>query len=527
MKHLELPDDSEVTDALEALQARAEGVGMPFLLSLPSGALDPVLIREVPVEWARTNCVLPVRLEQGLSALVSEPGDMDRLEYLSLLLDAEVQPVMAPRELILQSIEHCYYSKEDSPDTFLQSMDMDADRVTGGEDTSADLLRASRETPVTQLVNLILLEAVKRGASDVHFEPFETRLRVRYRIDGVLYEQTSPPKHLEESLISRLKVMGKLDIAEKRLPQDGMAKVRIGDREIDIRLSTVPVAEGERVVLRLLDRNSALLPLSHLGMPDHMLQGMLTLLTAPNGMVLISGPTGSGKTTTLYAALSNLDATRKNILTIEDPIEYQLDNIGQMQVKPKIGLTFANGLRHALRQDPDVILVGETRDIETAEIAIRASLTGHLVFTTLHTNDAIGSIGRLLDMGVEPFLLASCLRGVLAQRLVRTLCPHCRKSTQADAAVLKDFGAYAEALMGTAVWEPVGCEQCLEGYRGRTGVFELLTVGPELRSLIRRGFKGRAEHQLPKEHRSLVDDALIKMREGRTSLAEVATLVLG
>ena len=527
MNHLKLPEVTERTDALDELQGRADRLGMPWVLSLPSGALDPALIHEVPVDWARANCVLPVRLDQGLCALVAEPEALDRLEYLSLLLDDEVQPVLAPRELILQSIEHCYYSKEDSPDTFLQTMDMGSDRVAGAEDTSADLLRASRETPVTQLVNLILLEAVKRGASDVHFEPFETRLRVRYRIDGVLYEQTSPPKHLEESLISRLKVMGKLDIAEKRLPQDGMAKVRIGDREIDIRLSTVPVAEGERVVLRLLDRDSALLPLSHLGMPDSMLQGMLNLLTAPNGMVLISGPTGSGKTTTLYAALSNLDATRKNILTIEDPIEYQLDNIGQIQVKPKIGLTFASGLRHALRQDPDVILVGETRDIETAEIAIRSSLTGHLVFTTLHTNDAIGSIGRLLDMGVEPFLLASCLRGVLAQRLVRTLCPHCRKSMHADASVLKDFGAYAGVLAGSEVWEPVGCEKCLEGYRGRTGVFELLTVDQDLRSLIRRGFEGRAEHVLPADHRSLVDDAIVKMREGRTSLSEVATLVSG
>ena len=382
----------------------------------------------------------------------------------------------------------------------------------------------AEHAPITQLINLVLLEAIKASASDIHVEPFESRLRIRFRIDGMLYEQTSPPKHLEPALISRLKVMAHMDIAEKRLPQDGVARVRIGEREIDIRVSSIPVAEGERIVLRLLNRSTTVLPLAGLGLSTVMLEAIDRLLVEPNGIIIVSGPTGSGKTTTLYAALQQLNKSRSNILTIEDPIEYQLADIGQIQVKPKIGLTFASGLRHILRQDPDTILVGEIRDLETAEIAVRASLTGHLVFSTLHTNDAPSAVVRMIDMGVEPYLLAACLRAVLAQRLIRRLCAVCRRPatlTEAEIAVLKTAHWAGKPA---AVWSAQGCPACLEGYKGRTGLFELMIVNADMADAI------RAEHPNSQALRELairggmttmLDDGAEKLTRGLTSFTEL------
>jgi general secretion pathway protein E len=331
---------------------------------------------------------------------------------------------------------------------------------------------------------------------------------------------------LEDALVSRLKVMARMDTTERRLPQDGMARVRIGEREIDIRVSTIPVAEGERVVLRLLDRDAALLPLTDLGMETDMLSEFGALLTQANGIVVVCGPTGSGKTTTLYAALGQLNARRRNILTIEDPIEYQLPQIGQMQVKPKIGLTFAAGLRHILRQDPDIILVGETRDLETAEIAIRASLTGHLVFTTLHTNDAPGAVIRMMDMGVEPYLLVSSLRGVLAQRLVRKLCPRCRVPAVLTDKERSRLGALAPRLAGQSLWTSRGCPECREGFRGRTGIFELLVVTRAVQEVVRSRQRTVAADDLRTAAEGigaegLLADGLRKVLRGTTSLDEV------
>jgi general secretion pathway protein E len=513
----------------EALRAVAAEYGLECLLSVSDEVIDPELVRHLPVEWARTNAMLPVRLPSGPCVLMAAPGDVARLDDVQLVVGCELRPVLAPREAILNGIERCYFRRRDTPGDFLKDIAA-APASARGADTG-DLLRVSRDAPVTQLVNLILLDAVKQGASDIHVEPFESRLRIRYRIDGVLYEQSSPPKHLEESLVSRLKVMARLDIAERRLPQDGMARVSVGEREIDVRVSTVPVAEGERVVLRLLDQRSALLPLPALGMPAKVLEGVGALLACPNGMVVVCGPTGSGKTTTLYAALSNLDASRRNILTIEDPIEYQLSNIGQIQVKPKIGLTFAAGLRHILRQDPDVILVGETRDLETAEVAVRASLTGHLVFTTLHTNDAAGAVVRLLDMGVEPYLLASCLRGILAQRLVRRLCPACRRPVEPEPEELRELGERAQQrLRGVTVYAASGCAQCLEGYRGRIGIFELLALDAAMQRMIRSGASASDDLRAfctRRDLRTLLDDGLDKVAEGATTLGEVLGVAAG
>ena len=522
-------DEAGQLRGVDELRTLARRCGAEFVETVPEEAIDPALVASLPVEWARTHCLLPVRHAGRLCVLTADPREIGQQEYLSLLLGEELDVVVAPKAEVARTIERCYYSRDESPGAFLKDLDQaDAkSRETPARGTvpSTDLLQVSEQTPVTQLVNLILLEAVKRRASDVHFEPFESRLRVRYRIDGVLYEQDSPPKHMEEPLVSRLKVMAHMDIAEKRLPQDGMARVSVGEREIDIRVSTVPVAEGERVVLRLLDRDQAFLPLDTLGMGAKTRTRYEELLNSSNCIIMVAGPTGSGKTTTLYATLGRLDASRRNILTIEEPIEYRLPDIGQIQVKPRIGLTFASGLRHILRQDPDVVLVGETRDIETAEIAVRASLTGHLVFTTLHTNDAVSSVMRLTDMGVEPYLLAACLRGVLAQRLVRLLCPACKRTVRpAEADIAASGGGLAE-LAGVEVCEPVGCEACLEGFRGRSGIFELMVADEAIRALVRGG--GTSAESLRESSRergmtSLRDDGLRLVREGATCLSEIA-----
>lgn len=508
-----------------ALRRRAEEQGLAFLAEIDDNMFDPELVAEIPVEWARAHALLPVRWNGELCLLTSEPADVGRHEDVALLVGAELRPVVAPREAIIQGIERCYYRRRDSAEDFLRDLDRAHDATSPTvAPRSDDLLRSAEEAPVTQLVNLILLEAVKGRASDIHFEPFESRLRVRYRIDGTLYEQASPPKHLERALVSRMKVMAHLDIAEKRLPQDGTARVRVGEREIDIRVSTIPVAEGERVVLRLLNRESAVLPLTALGMPEAMQQSFEALLHEANGLLIVCGPTGSGKTTTLYSAIRQLDTKGKNVLTIEDPIEYQLADIGQMQVKPKIGLTFASGLRHILRQDPDVILVGETRDTETAEIAVRAALTGHLVFTTLHTNDAASAVIRMMDMGVESYLLAAAVRGALAQRLVRKLCPACRRPVAVSEREQALFGPVGNRLAGATVYAPAGCPACLGGYRGRVGIFELLVVDETIQSVIRSGDGvGHKMRSLPgtTARRTMLDDGLAKVMSGDTSLAEV------
>ncbi len=512
-----------VRDADE-LKQTAIAYGVPFVDRIADDMLDPERVGGLPVEWARAHLLLPVKIDGRGAVLTVDPGQVEAQAYLSLLAGEDLQPVVAPSAVIADAIERCYYRREHSPGDFLQGLPEEGGARPRSGAEASDLFEASQHAPVTHLVNLIVLDALKKGASDIHVEPFAARLRVRYRMDGVLYEQTSPPKRIEEALVSRLKVMARLDIAEKRLPQDGMARVRVGDREIDMRVATVPVAEGERVVLRLLDQSSALLPLEALGMEGATLATFRELLLAPHGILVVCGPTGSGKTTTLYAALSQLDASRQNIITIEDPIEYQLADIGQIQVKPKIGLTFASGLRHILRQDPDVVLVGETRDTETAEIAVRASLTGHLVFTTLHTNDAPGAVTRLIDMGVDARLLATCLRGVLAQRLVRTLCPRCKRETSPARAAARAESKTAQALLeGHKTWEPAGCPFCLEGYKGRAGLFELLTMDEPLRKAVRRGDSDSAQlRQLAEAAgmRSLLADGMNKARTGLTSVAE-------
>ena len=403
------------------------------------------------------------------------------------------------------------------------SSDVDLSRLADEIPDVGDLMDAEDDAPIIRLINAILSEAVREKASDVHIETFEEKLSIRYRIDGVLSEVLSPKRMLGPLLVSRLKVMARLDIAERRIPQDGRISVRIAGHAVDIRMSTIPSAYGERVVLRLLDKQSGQLQLSQLAMPETVFDGFRQALESPHGIILVTGPTGSGKTTTLYAGLSQINEASRNIMTIEDPVEYMLPGIGQTQVNPKVDMTFARGLRAILRQDPDVVMVGEIRDLETAEIAVQASLTGHLVLSTLHTNTAIGAVTRLQDMGVESFLLSSSLIAVMAQRLVRLLCPECRSPaapTAQEAALLElDTAVAAETLL----YRPTGCASCnMSGYRGRSAIYELIDVDDELRALIHDSASEQAMTRQARQHSpSIQHDGRRRILAGDTSLQEV------
>lgn len=399
--------------------------------------------------------------------------------------------------------------------------DMDLTSLANSVPETEDLMEQEDDAPIIRLINAILTEAVKTGASDVHIETFEKQLVVRFRIDGILREIVKPKRALAPLLVSRIKVMSKLDIAEKRVPQDGRISLRVGGREVDIRVSTMPSANGERIVLRLLDKNAGRLSLDHLGMSSRDLGAIKNILARPHGIMLVTGPTGSGKTTTLYAGLSEINDRSRNILTVEDPIEYNLVGIGQTQVNTKVDMTFARGLRAILRQDPDVVMIGEIRDLETAEIAVQASLTGHLVLSTLHTNSAVGSITRLMDMGVEPFLISSSLVGIIAQRLVRVLCHECKEPYQADASECKVLGL--EPSEAPTIYHAKGCSECSNlGYQGRLGIYEIIEVDQELRSLIHsRAGEQELEQCARNNAPGIQQDGVRKVLAGVTTIEEV------
>ncbi|MFV1973145.1 MAG: type II secretion system ATPase GspE [Thiohalobacterales bacterium] len=405
--------------------------------------------------------------------------------------------------------------------------DMDLFHIAQQLSEPEDLLESEDDAPIIRLINALLTEAVKENASDIHIEPFENRLVVRFRVDGVLREVLQPQRVLAPLLVSRIKVMARLDIAEKRLPQDGRISLRVAGRAVDVRVSTLPSGNGERVVLRLLDKQAGRLDLRHLGMAQHTTEVSDYLINKPHGIILVTGPTGSGKTTTLYAALERLNDKSRNIMTVEDPIEYYLDGIGQTQVNTKVELTFARGLRAILRQDPDVVMVGEIRDLETAEIGVQASLTGHLVFSTLHTNSAVGAVTRLRDMGVEPFLLSSSLIGVLAQRLVRVLCDDCKQPYTAGHADCETLGIAADSP--PTLYRPAGCPACNQlGYRGRTGIYELVEIDDEIRTMIH---DGGSEHEMERKARErspgIRQDGWRKVLLGETSTEEVLRVTQG
>jgi general secretion pathway protein E len=517
-----------VVSADEVLQALALQLGLPIRARIDAKVVDETLIERIPISFSKSHCVLPIQRDAdgAVRVVVADPMQTAPLDDLSLVLEgAELRLELANQRTILGAINEVYDRGPGATDALAEDAAEDLDALATEISTEPqDLLEASDDAPIIKLVNSLLQHAVKERASDVHLEPFEREIRVRFRIDNVLYEPTKPlPRALQASIVSRIKIMGGLNIAEKRLPQDGRIRLKIAGRDYDVRLSTIPIAHGERVVMRLLPRTQDLLNLEKLGFNEQQLRTMERLISRPNGIILVTGPTGSGKTTTLYGGLSRINATDKNIITIEDPVEIQLGGIGQIEVNPKIGLTFAGGLRSVLRQDPNVILVGEIRDLETAEIAIQASLTGHLVFSTLHTNDAPSAITRLVDMGVEPFLVGSSLVAVLAQRLVRVLCNDCRESYEAPRQELLEIGLRAPEKPLT-VYRPRGCAGCnYAGYRGRVGIFELMLIDDDIRALVSQNVDSKTIKQTAsrKGMHSLRADGARKVLQGITSVAEV------
>ena len=508
------------------LKALSKWLGIPYLAELSSLEIAPELIDKVPINFAKKYEVLPLSKDgEGVTVATSDPLNTFPLDDLSLLLKCRVQPAAATSQLILTTINRVYDRARDSAEQMMDDLSEESlDGMTGGLEEPEDLLDVTGEAPIIKLVNSLLFRAVKERASDIHIEPFEKDLSVRFRVDGVLHEVIRPPKRIQSSITSRVKIMGGLNIAEKRLPQDGRIRLKIAGKDIDIRLSTVPTSFGERVVMRLLDRSSILLGLDDIGFLGDKLERMERLIRRSNGIILVTGPTGSGKTTTLYAALSRINSPDKNIITIEDPVEYQLKGIGQIHVNPKIDLTFANGLRSILRQDPDVIMVGEIRDTETAGIAIHASLTGHLVLSTLHTNDAPGAITRLIDMKIEPFLISSSVVAIVAQRLVRLICPDCREEFTPTKAELSELSLKKEELEGKAIFRGKGCSDCMgTGYKGRTGIYELLLVDDRIRSLILKNVDSNTikREAIKRGMHTLRIDGSRKVIEGITTIEEV------
>ena len=515
--------DMVLPDATEAA-ALAASFGLPFRPSLAAADINPSLVARVPIAWAKRSACLPLAetAEGGLEVAVGDPRSLEATADLRALFQCRIHPVVVPASAILDTINKTYDKTQGSAEAVMDDIETEAlDDVAHELEEPRDLLDADDEAPIIRLVNSLLFQALKDRASDIHIEPFERELAIRFRIDGILYDILKPPPRYHPTTAARIKILAGLDIAEKRLPQDGRFRFRAAGRDVDVRVSTVPTQFGERIVLRLLDRAGGLLSLEELGLGGELLTELEGLIESSHGILLVTGPTGSGKTTTLYAALSRLNAATRNIITIEDPIEYQLHGVGQIQVNPKIDLTFASGLRSVLRQDPDVVMVGEIRDSETAEIAIQSALTGHLVFSTLHTNDSFGAITRLVDMGIEPFLVSSSVVGIMAQRLVRRLCSSCREPGMVDESARGELGLSID----TPVFRPgPGCPDCKDtGYQGRTGIHELLVLDDETRQLVmdradasalRRAATGR-------KMRLLRQDGAAKIAAGITSAEEV------
>lgn len=510
----------------DLLQALGVQFGLKSVTSLPIEGVNTDFTEMVPIQFLKRYKMVPILTQESAFIASNDPLLFQPMDDLRLLLGLNgMEVVLAPHSTILSAINVAYDLSRDSAEQVIQDMhEEDSDLIISEIEGAGDLLDDTSDAPIIKLVNLMLSQAVKDRASDIHIEPTHNRLKIRYRVDGILYDMLSPPKHIQSTLISRIKIMAEMNIAEKRLPQDGRIEIRIGDKNIDIRASTIPTAFGERVVLRLLDKSHVLLRVSDLGMPEERLTEFDRLIRSAHGIILVTGPTGSGKTTTLYAALSSINRTDINIITIEDPIEYQIDGIGQIQVNPKIDLSFANGLRSIVRQDPDVILVGEIRDLETAEIAIQSALTGHLVFSTLHTNDSASAITRLIDMGIEPFLVTSSVIGILAQRLVRIICDTCKEAYIPDEESLKKIGLSPEMLASKQIYRGRACPSCLHtGYRGRTGIFESMILGDSLQSLTLKTSDANTIKKKAVEQGmiTLRQDGARKVLEGITTIEEV------
>jgi general secretion pathway protein E len=515
------------------LKLFAAALGQQYIDDIPAKQIPAEFIQSVPASYAQHHSLIGIKQpgDNGsptneLTVILSRPLDTNALDNISKMTRMPVKAALATRTTITAAIDVAYEQRSTVIEEVAEELDsQNIDQLADEVSASDDLLDVVNRPPVIRLVNDVLFRALQLRASDIHVHPYENKIQIRYRIDGILYDTLSLNRNVLPLIVSRIKVMAGMDIAERRMPQDGRCSVRLGQREIDLRVSTVPTSYGERCVLRLLDKSSGLMGLNDLGLGNEDLEKFDTLLTRTHGVIFVTGPTGSGKSTTLYACLNRINSAEKNIMTIEDPIEYQLEGISQMQVAAKKGMNFANSLRHVLRQDPDVIMVGEVRDIETARMAIQSSLTGHLVFSTLHTNDSAGSITRLLDLGVEPYLVSSSLIAILAQRLVRKVCPDCRQQVAPTERELRELGLgnlKSDRPINFSVG--AGCDKCFQtGYRGRTGVYELMLIDEKIQDLIyKRQSAGTIKRvALDAGLRTLRMDGTRKVLDGITTVAEV------
>jgi general secretion pathway protein E len=516
-------------DEAKVLQAFSEDLQLEFRKELGPTKVPKSFVDIVPLSFARANNLIAIDVEGStLVVATSHPLDTHAQDDLTAIVPSGVRFVLVPRNEITEVINRAFRHKTDGVDEALDDLEgTDIASLAAQIDESEDILDVANKAPIIKLVNSILFQSLKLRASDVHFQPYADRLQVRFRIDGILYNMESIPKNAQDAILSRIKVMGKMDIAERRLPQDGRASLRIGDGEVDVRISVVPTSAGERAVLRLLDKSAGVFDLDAIGLDAQNLKTLRKYINYPHGIILVTGPTGSGKTTTLYGSLTEISTGEKNILTIEDPVEYQLDGISQVQVNTKKGLTFSAGLRSFLRQDPDVMMVGEIRDLETSEIAIRAAITGHLVFSTVHTNDAPSTVTRLVDLGLEPYLVSSSLVLVVAQRLVRRLCPNCRtwvEPSTTQVAQLRDLDLDLNELKDGKMAISPGCDECYNsGFQGRTAIYELLVMTEEIRTLIMNRGSATQIKKLAVDQgmRTLRLDGMSKVVAGMTSPEEI------
>jgi len=494
--------------------------------NIETAKIDPQLFYRIPSKYLEEHRVIPITepAPGTIQIAMANPDNIEIVDEVERILNARLRIERADETLILAAIERCRSGEAQSVDKVIQDLTEEDLQIIGNIKRDQDGVDVANEAPIIKLVNLVIWNALQSRASDIHIEPFENRLIVRYRIDGELYETSSPPANLHAAIVSRIKIMSDLDISERRTTQDGRIQIKLGKKEIDIRVAIIPTVWGESVVMRLLDKTGLLVDLTDLGFEQNELTRYQELIRSTHGIILVTGPTGSGKTTTLYSSLAQLNQPNVKIITIEDPVEYQIPGINQIHVNPKVGLSFAHGLRSILRQDPDIVMVGEIRDVETAEVAVQASLTGHLVFSTLHTNDAASAITRLIDMGIEPYLITSTVIGVLAQRLVRVLCPHCKQPFETDAA------EYIERLMLTGTvtakgiqryWRSVGCDQCRDtGFQGRTSLYEVMWMTDEIK---RQTLQRAASYELKKQ---AVKDGMWTLQYAgwKKALAGVTTL---
>ena len=516
------------TQLLETLSVLYD---IPFWHKLPVDHINNDFTRKVSIQFLKKYVMVPltnsgkVVVGPGSIIATNDPLSLQAIDDLVRILGLDdYKVVLSTKDSITSAINISYDISRDSAQQLVQNMEENGSITISGLEDTADLLDDTSDAPIIKLVNHIISQSIKARASDIHIEPYQSNFKVRYRVDGILYDLLSPPMGIQPALISRIKVMAKMNIAEKRLPQDGRFEVRIGGQSIDVRVSTIPSSFGERLVLRLLNKSGSLLRLTEIGLSPERLVSLENLVRSPNGIILVTGPTGSGKTTTLYAILSSINTPDINIITIEDPIEYQIKGISQMQVNPKINLTFARGLRSIVRQDPDIILIGEIRDKETAEIAVHSALTGHLVFSTLHTNDSASAITRLVDIGIEPFLISSSVMAVAAQRLIRVLCSYCKEASEPDCIALEGLGVIPDKFKDDKIYKAKGCEKCFNtGYKSRMAIFEIMVLNSHLKSLILKTYdSNRIKNEALNQNMiTLRQDGIQKVLDGITTIEEV------